>query len=123
MKRTLSIGFVFVVSLLALSSRIVAQSPVLDIDRQPLVASTERLIEAMAYAGAPLDNSVIQQLREAGKLKKGVDAVRGIQEILDPLCVATININAESRVKVAEGPGKKELVQHGWTTLLVKVHS
>ena len=73
---------------------------VVDIDRQPLVAATERLIEAMAFSGAPLDEQTVSKIRRAGKLESEVDAVRGIQEILDPLCIAEVHINAESRVKV-----------------------
>src|SRR5690606_41728770 len=46
-----------------------------------------------------------------------------IQEVLDKYCVAGVHINAESRVKVAEGPAKKELIQQGWRTFLVKVHN
>ncbi len=43
--------------------------------------------------------------------------------MLDPLSIAFVNINPESRVKVAEGPAKKELIQQGWRTFLVKVHN
>ena len=50
-------------------------------------------------------------------------AIRQIQDILDKYCLAGVHINAESRVKVAEGPAKKELIQQGWRTFLVKVHN
>ncbi|NND98076.1 MAG: CehA/McbA family metallohydrolase [Pirellulaceae bacterium] len=94
-----------------------------DVERQPLVAATQRLIEALEYSGTPLDEQTTQKLRASADLPDDVDAVRRIQELLDPLCIAEVNINAESRVKVSEGPGKKELLQNGWRTLLVKVHN
>ena len=50
-------------------------------------------------------------------------AVGAIQQVLDPLVLAAVQINPESRVKVAAGPAKRELLQHGWTLFLVKVHN
>lgn len=98
-------------------------SIVTDVDRQPLVSATMRLIEAMQYAGAPLSEKTVAQLKAAAKMEKDIDAVKRIQEILDPLCIVEVDINAESRVKVAEGDAKKELVQNGWRTHLIKVHN
>ncbi len=91
--------------------------------KQPLVAATERLIEALEFAGAPLDSDVVAKLREAGRLEKPADVSREIQSILDPHCLVEVHINAESRVKVKEGPVEKELMQQGWRALLVKVHN
>ena len=108
-----------------MSEPAVAEKPqlVFDVDRQPLVAATNRLIEAMAYAGAPFSDQTVGELSLAMKLENANASVKRIQEILDPLCVAVVNINPESRVKVSEGEGEKELMQHGWRTLLVKVHN
>jgi len=36
--------------------------------------------------------------------------VKGIQEALDPLCVAIVEINPESRLKASNGPVAKRLV-------------
>ncbi|MEE2936765.1 MAG: CehA/McbA family metallohydrolase [Planctomycetota bacterium] len=96
---------------------------VFGVPRQPLVAATERLIEALEFAGSPLDAALIERLREAGKLEKPADATRQIQAILDPLCLAEVHINAESRVKVSEGPVSKVLMQQGWRAYLVKVRN
>ena len=46
-----------------------------------------------------------------------------IQKTIDAHCLAGVNINPESRVKVQEGPVNKELMQQGWRTFLVKVHN
>src|SRR5690606_20929839 len=48
-------------------------------------------------------------------------AVAAIQRALDPLCLAIVNVNPESRVTVARGPAAAELMQHGWRSFLVKV--
>src|SRR5207248_9644257 len=49
--------------------------------------------------------------------------VREIQEALDPYCLLMVQINPESRVKVARGPAKPELVEQGWRQFLVKVQN
>ena len=38
-------------------------------------------------------------------------AIANIQKVLDAYCLAGVNINPESRVKVKEGPVNKELMQ------------
>ena len=98
-------------------------SVVVDVDRQPLLAATDRLVEALRFAGTPLDEAVVRSLRAVREIQKDSDAVKRVQAILDPLCLAEVNINAESRVKVKEGSVTKELVQQGWRTMLVKVHN
>ena len=93
------------------------------LERQPFVAATRRLIEAMDFAGAPLPAEILTKIATASAAADDRETVRIIQETLDPLCVAVVNINAESRVKVAEGPAPKELIQQGWRAFLVKVHN
>lgn len=91
------------------------------VETQPLVAATERLIQALDYVGAPLDAATKEKLAAAFKLTGAGDCTEAIQKALDPLCVAGVGINPESRVTVVEGPVKKELIQQGWRTFLVKV--
>ena len=93
------------------------------VEWQPLVSATERLVEALDYVGAPLlpaDNEALQAALKETDPRQGPAA---IQKILDPYCVVGVTINPESRVSVVEGPAKKELVQQGWRTFLVKVHN
>ncbi len=92
------------------------------VEKQPLVAATSRLVEAMKAAGSPFSDELVAALGAAYKLDD-VAASRAIQQLLDPLCIAAVNINAESRVKVQEGECKKELIQNGWRAFLVKVHN
>ncbi|MBI5761339.1 MAG: CehA/McbA family metallohydrolase [Planctomycetales bacterium] len=94
---------------------------VADVEPQPLAAATERLIEALQYVGAPLAAADEAALKSAIKETDAAKSTRAIQKILDAYCVAGVTINAESRVSVVEGPVKKELVQQGWRTFLVKV--
>jgi hypothetical protein len=96
---------------------------VTDVEHQPLVAATQRLVEALEFVGAPLAKRDAQALKAALKNAKARDSIVGIQKVLDSYCVAGINISAESRVKVAEGAAKKELMQQGWRTFLVKIHN
>ena len=96
---------------------------VVNVEHQPLVSATARLIEALTYVGAPLSLKDTAALKAALKDTGKVRSTKRIQEILDPYCVVGVHISAESRVKVAEGAVKKELVQQGWRTFLVKVHN
>ncbi len=94
---------------------------VTQVDSQPLLAATDRLTKAMELSGSPLDEKVQTLLREAAKLEKPIEVARAIQDALDPLCLACVSINPESRVKVAAGPADRQLIQHGWRTYLLKV--
>ncbi len=96
---------------------------VTNVELQPLVAAIDRLVEALDYVGAPLSAADRDALKAAMKGTDAGKSAAAIQKALDPLCVAGVTINAESRVSVVEGPVKKELTQQGWRTLLVKVHN
>ncbi|MBQ16011.1 MAG: hypothetical protein CMJ65_02675 [Planctomycetaceae bacterium] len=93
------------------------------VEHQPLVAATRRLVDALEYAGAPLSKTDNAALKAALANPKQAESIRTIQAILDRHCLVGVHINPESRVKVAEGPVRKQLVQQGWRTFLVKVHN
>ncbi|RPI88943.1 MAG: hypothetical protein EHM42_03880, partial [Planctomycetaceae bacterium] len=93
------------------------------VEVQPLVAATERLVEALDFVGSPLTDDEKRALKAAAKETDPLVTVAAIQKVLDPHCVVGITINAESRVSVIEGPAKKELTQQGWRTFLVKVQN
>jgi len=96
---------------------------VTEVEQQPLVAATQRVLQTLDYIGSPLAEQDRTELARAMKSADAVTAAAKIQTILDSYCVAGAVINAESRVSVVEGPVKKELVQQGWRTFLVKVHN
>ncbi|MEM9645495.1 MAG: hypothetical protein AAF989_10915, partial [Planctomycetota bacterium] len=93
------------------------------VPRQPLASATERLIQAMEASGSPLDPAVLRRVRVAAAMENESDASRAIQAALDPICLAEVHINPESRVKVIEGPANKTLLQQGWRLFLIKVHN
>jgi hypothetical protein len=92
-----------------------AQPVVTDVEPQPLRAQVSRVVQALQLAGAPLDEA----------RRKALDAAAGdpakVQDVLDPLCLAVVSVNPESRVKVAAGPADKTLAQDGWRVFLIKV--
>jgi hypothetical protein len=90
---------------------------------QPLTANAKNITEAMDFVGAPLPETTRAALDKAYGLPDQAEAVKAIQAALDPLCLLAVDINPESRVKVAAGPAKPELAEAGWRTFLVKVHN
>ena len=93
------------------------------VDAQPLKAQAERVAQALELLGAPLTGEQRKSLDAALAEADPVSAASSIQAVLDPLCLVGVNINPESRVKVAVGPAPKSLVQHGWRVFLVKIHN
>lgn len=96
---------------------------VVRVERQPLIAATQRLMEALDFVGAPLNREEKERLQAAFRAEEERTVVAEIQAVLDPHCLAGVHINPESRVKVSVGPVKKELVEQGWRSFLVKVHN
>ncbi|MBX3442636.1 MAG: CehA/McbA family metallohydrolase [Planctomyces sp.] len=93
------------------------------VEPQPLEAATERLIQALEYVGSPLPEEQAAALRETFQNADGREAVSEAQRILDQHVLAMVTINPESRVSAVEGPVRKELLQQGWRTFLIKVHN
>ena len=81
---------------------------------QASLHNSKRIIEALAFTGQPLSKTDTAALTNAKNLDD-------IAAVLDPLCLAEVQINPESRVKVAAGQAKPLIVQAGWTQFLVKV--
>lgn len=94
----------------------------LDVEWQPLVSHSSRLLDAMDYLGMPVSDEVRESIHTAVK-EEGLPSVRLVQEVLDPLCLAVVTINPESRVKVAGGKVPPILVKNGWRQFLVKVNN
>ena len=94
-----------------------------DVPMQPLVAQVTRLISAAEHLGAPLPPEHQRELQTAFKMTNEASAVTAIQRVLDCHCLVGVDINPQMRVKVAPGPARRELVEHGWRQFLVKVHN
>ncbi len=113
-------------SLFLLANRLPAadELPLVDgIELQPLQAQAQRIAAALGEVGQPLTAKQKQELDKALAISDRVKGIEAIQKVLDPLCIVGVNINPESRVKVAAGPAPRKLVQNGWTVFLVKVHN
>ena len=91
--------------------------PIVDkVDFQPLAAQVARVAQTLEMLGEPLPAADAQQLKEAKTIEQ-------IQRVLDKHCLAGIEINPESRVKVQQGPAKAQLVEQGWRAFLLKVNN
>jgi hypothetical protein len=88
-----------------------------DVEGQPLAANVARLVKALEFLGSPLPAATATDLAAAIEARD----VRAIQRLLDPHVLFVVNINPESRVKVARGPAEDKLQQAGFTPALVKV--
>lgn len=125
MRPTLSVPIFAFCSILVFPANFAAAalSTITGVEKQPLVAQVKRLIETTDYLGSPFRAADKAALEHAFEMPDADQAVAAIQRILDPYCLVQVNINPESRVKVAAGPAKPELLEHGWRQFLVKVHN
>ena len=114
-------GILLSLSILGIS--FAQELPIIESDQvQPVTLTASRFIEALGYFGGPLPEEVARQFAEA-KSKPLTEKVAAIQAALDPLCLAMITINPESRVSVVTGPASPRLVVGEWMIFPVKVHN
>jgi hypothetical protein len=96
-----------------------------DIEWRPFRDQCRLLLQALDEAKAPLPAETARAMRAL--LDKKPDnseaAARAVQKLLDPHCLLVVNINPESRVKVARGPAAAELRQNQAMVVLIKVHN
>jgi hypothetical protein len=97
------------------------KTAVTGIEPQPLLAQALRLKEALSFLGSSLSKVDEDRLQKLQHKTPTPEIAKQIQDILDPYCLAKININPESRVKVERGNAEAKLIQHGWVCYLVKV--
>ena len=105
----------------AIAQQAAQQAVVPNVARQPLEASAKRLREALRFLGEPIDDSIDQALLELENQPEDAVVASQIQKTLDPLCLAIVTINPESRVKVTAGAIEPILYEKGWRSFLVKV--
>lgn len=91
--------------------------PVVDEEGQPVAGNVDRLLKALDFLGAPLPAETDKALKAAIEKQDAKE----LQKVLDERVTFVVNINPESRVKVAAGPCTPALQQAGWTAVLVKV--
>ena len=93
------------------------------IEFQPLAAQARRVAQTLETLGSPLTPERQAALEKALASTDAAQGVKAVQQVLDPLCLAIVNVNPESRVKASEGPAPKRLMQQGWQVFLVKLHN
>src|SRR5262245_1149837 len=125
----------FLAAALALATSVAAGAPgtaraddalevVRGVELQPLAAQAKRVAQALdQMLGSPLSEQQQADLDKALKLTDADKAAEAVRKVFDPLCLVGVNINPESRVKVARGPAAAKLMQNGWRVFLVKVHN
>ncbi|MDF1863110.1 MAG: hypothetical protein P1U87_23035, partial [Verrucomicrobiales bacterium] len=79
---------------------------------QPVQVTLRRLVQATDYIGSPL---------QGDRAELFSSDLSGIQKQLDPLCIAAVTINPESRVSATPGDGERILVHGEWSCFLVKI--
>ena len=88
---------------------------------QPLALHARQIETALAYLGEPLPPADHAAINEAVALDDEEAAVKKIEAVLDRYVLFEVEINPESRVKVAQGAARPELVEQGSRLFLVKV--
>jgi hypothetical protein len=94
---------------------------VIKVEPQPLLSHALRISEALSFAGSALSDGDANKLKQLQKQKPSAQIIEDVQRILDPYCLAYVDINPEARVKVEKGAADPKLTQGGWTIFLVKV--
>jgi hypothetical protein len=99
----------------------VSTSTINGVEPQPLLAHAIRLNDALSFLGSSLAAEDQHRLKALQDKPLTAETATAIQAILDPYCLAFVEINPEARVKAARGPAEAKLIQNGWTSFLVKV--
>lgn len=114
----------FLVVAITGAARAADTMPVIDdVAGQPLLSQAQRVAGALAYLGSALKAADRESLDRLTAEPITEATSRAIQEVLDPYCIAFVNINPEARVKARRGPAEAALQENGWVTYLVKVEN
>ncbi|MEO6188727.1 MAG: CehA/McbA family metallohydrolase [Ginsengibacter sp.] len=93
------------------------------VESQPLLSQATRIQQALSFLGSSLSVQDIKKLEALQHKSPGAEVTKQIQQILDPYCIAIVQINPEARVKVKRGEAKATLIQGGWANFLIKVYN
>jgi hypothetical protein len=96
---------------------------VTNVEFQPLAAQVARVLQAMEMVGEPMPGEDARRLKGLIEGSPSAASIEAVQRVLDKYCLAGVDINPESRVKVQQGQAKAELVEQGWRAFLVKVQN
>ncbi|HEY8668963.1 MAG TPA: CehA/McbA family metallohydrolase, partial [Tepidisphaeraceae bacterium] len=88
---------------------------------QPLAQQVRQLEQTLDYLGQPLGRNELDRINSAIANADEAAAVGQLEAVLEPHVLVTVDINAESRVKVQQGAARPELVEAGTRLFLVKI--
>jgi hypothetical protein len=91
------------------------------VEAQPLLLQTERLVEALASVGAPIDSGRLERLQALQQETDDAVITRGVQAELDALSIAAIVVAADGSISARPRGEPVILDENGWRTVLVKV--
>jgi hypothetical protein len=91
------------------------------VDAQPLLLQCGRLAEALQSIGAPLPAGALASLQKTAQGGDDASITRKVQDVLDPLCLAALEIGADGKLEATPALHGIELEENGWRTVLVKV--
>lgn len=91
-----------------------------EVEPQPFLAATQRLIDGTTFLGSPFSADQIATLKAAIS-QNDAAAVAKVQAVLDAHSLFRVNITPEQRVKVERGAAKAVLDESGWRQYLVRV--
>ena len=77
------------------------------VEPQPLLASMQRLVEAMDYVGNPLPKSVTSQLKRLSPAEDAARVTKRVQQLLDPFCLATVSLKETGPPLVQAGAARQ----------------
>src|SRR5437868_5664295 len=88
---------------------------------QPLLAQVNRLAQALNQAGDPLPPDMVEALRKLEVNQGDAQVTKVVQRLLDPLCLAVVEVKLDNTLKLTPVQKQPELVEQGWRTFLIKV--
>lgn len=93
-----------------------------EVEPQPFLAATQRLIDSTSFLGTPFSADEIITLKAAIKSNDAAGAAK-VQAVLDAHALFHVTITPEQRVKVERGAAKAVLDESGWRQYLVRVEN
>src|SRR5262249_4351160 len=94
-----------------------------EIPLQPMAQQVRAVESTLAYLGEPLPPEEHERINRATAGSDEAASVVELQAVLDAHVLLEVDINPESRVKVAQGRARPELVEGGTRLFLVKVRN
>jgi len=87
---------------------------------QPYFAGVNRVLDALAKVGAPVDAEDARQISTLAN-QNDTAAVEGAEKILDRYTLARLSLDADGTGSVAAGGAQRTLVEQGWRMFLVRI--